>query len=54
VETEFSQSFFRASLMFPNFLLHTEKESLSTFDKREALPLLPEIAKETENRLKTL
>ena len=48
VETEFSQSFFSASLMFPNFLIHTEKARLSTFDKREALALLPEIAGEPE------
>jgi peptidoglycan/xylan/chitin deacetylase (PgdA/CDA1 family) len=41
VETEFSQHFFRASLMFPNFLIHTENESLSTFPEKEALPLLP-------------
>jgi peptidoglycan/xylan/chitin deacetylase (PgdA/CDA1 family) len=49
VETEFSERFFRASLMFPKFLIRTENQSLSPFAKKEATGLLPKMAKETES-----
>ncbi len=37
VETEYSKSLFRARVMFPNFMLRTEKANHSIFDNKESL-----------------
>jgi peptidoglycan/xylan/chitin deacetylase (PgdA/CDA1 family) len=48
VETENSKSLFRASLMFPNFMLRAEKAKHSIFDNKEALSVSAEIAQQAD------
>ena len=49
VETEYSQSLYRARVMFPNLMLRAEKENHSVFNNKEALSLSSEIVQKADS-----